>query len=68
MKEDNLFCSEEYDEIIKNIETKKCASCEIQKFGGLISEKSRAKLLQKNYDDLMTKLYLTFYQAALPFS
>lgn len=72
-----MFCGEEYDGIIKNVETRrlcleKCVNREILKFDGLksyfLSEKfseARAKCLKKHYNNPMTKLYVTFDQAVV---
>ena len=72
-----MFCGEEYDGIIKNVETRrlcleKCVNREILKFDGLKSyflsenvSEARAKCLKKHYNNPMTKLYVTFDQAVV---
>lgn len=73
-----MFRGVKHNEIIKRVETRwlfldNCVSLEIKESDSLKSyfrseqfSEARAKPLEKHCNDPMTKVYLTFYQAALP--
>ena len=75
--EHSAFCDQEYRQVIKYASTrwpslKKCVTRALQQYESLksyfLSEKSsqaRCKSLQAAFQDLMTEIYLLFYQSAL---